>query len=84
MSFEFRTALGGGQVSDQDQLTLTNDAGKEIIVTFCTGLDGTPVLFVDTPELGEDAAGPILRINLNDEPVWANPEFSLADDDGTA
>lgn len=41
--------------------------------------DGTPVLFIDTPGLKEDTHGPILRVYLNDEPIYQNPEYSNND-----
>lgn len=41
--------------------------------------DGTPVLFIDTPGLEEDTHGPILRVYLNDEPIYQNPEYSNND-----
>jgi len=36
-------------------------------------VDGTPVLFIDTPDVPTNANGPRLRIHLNDSPVWVNP-----------
>jgi hypothetical protein len=38
-----------------------------------TGVDGTKVVFVDTPGLPEDFDGPLIRLYLNDEPVFENP-----------
>ena len=51
----------------------------ELEVQLYIGQDGTPVLHVDTPELEEDQDGPILRIRLNEEPVYANPVFPSGD-----
>lgn len=38
-------------------------------------VDGIPVLFIDTPELREDLHGPRLRVYLNDEPIYTNPDY---------
>lgn len=75
MAFSFRTIKSGhGHCDDQDQLVLTNEDGAEIVLTFTMGADdNVPLLFIDTPELPEDGDGPILRVRLNDEPVWQNP-----------
>lgn len=37
--------------------------------------DGTLLVFIDTPEVPEDANGPLIRIMLNDEYVYANPKY---------
>lgn len=56
-------------------VTVTFD-GLDITIT--RGQDGVRVVFVDGPasaatERAEDARGPVLRIRLNDAPIWANP-----------
>lgn len=45
-------------------------------------VDGTWVVFVDTQEMPDNEKGPILRINLNDEQLWANPPFPGTENDG--
>ena len=42
-----------------------------------SSVDGTVVVFVDTPELPENSDGPLLRIHLNDSPIWENPPYPL-------
>lgn len=38
------------------------------------GSDGTPVIEINTEGLDEDRHGPILRVWLNNETIWENPE----------
>jgi len=42
--------------------------------------DGINVIFIDTPELGEDGNGPFIRIYLNDEPIFQNPRYMKEDE----
>lgn len=62
------------QQPDAASLTVTFD-GLDITIT--RGQDGVRVVFVDGPtsvtERTEDTRGPVLRIRLNDAPIWANP-----------
>jgi len=38
------------------------------------GCDGTKVIFIDTPNIPTDGIkGPVIRIYLNDEPIFENP-----------
>jgi hypothetical protein len=37
--------------------------------------DDILVIFVDTPEIDEDSKGPLLRLYLNDDPVFENPTY---------
>ncbi len=59
---------------DEASLTVAFD-GLDITIT--RGQDGVRVVFVDGPasmtERTEDPRGPLLRIRLNDVPIWANP-----------
>jgi len=45
-----------------------------------TGFDGTLVVHVDTPGVEEDEKGPKLRLYLNDEAVFENPEFPRSEE----
>lgn len=38
-------------------------------------VDGAPVLYIDTPDIAEDARGPILRVYLNDGVIYENPSL---------
>lgn len=38
-----------------------------IEITLSLGRDGKPVIEIDTPNLPEDSAGPLMRVWLNDE-----------------
>jgi len=62
------------QQPDAASLTVTFD-GLDITIT--RGQDGVRVVFVDGPtsvtERTEDKRGPVLRIRLNNVPIWANP-----------
>ncbi len=62
------------QQPDAASVTVTFD-GLDITIT--RGQDGVRVVFVDGPtsvtERTEDTRGPVLRIRLNDAPIWANP-----------
>jgi|2_EtaG_2_1085320.scaffolds.fasta_scaffold270834_2 hypothetical protein len=54
-----------------------------------SSVDGVWLVFVDTPGVPEDSNGPIIRIWLNDEPVYENPPLGnvvlwLDDDDAVA
>lgn len=53
----------------------TTEEKSVVEITETVSEDGTPILFVDSAYCPEDANGPILRIYLNDEPVWSNPEY---------
>jgi len=59
---------------DEASVTVTFDG---LDITMTRGQDGVRVVFVDGPtsatERAEDARGPVLRIRLNDVPIWANP-----------
>lgn len=48
------------------------------VVSAETGKDGTPVIFIDAPELSDNENGPICRIYLNDGILWANPDYGDA------
>jgi len=45
-------------------------------ITHSMGHDGTRVIHIDTPGLPEDGRGPLIRIYLNDEPVFENPTYA--------
>ena len=51
-------------------------------------VDGVTVVHVGTTGMREDCRGPIMRVYLNDEPIFENPPFPAADplppgDEGT-
>ena len=37
--------------------------------------DGVNVVYINTDELPENKEGPIIRIYLNDEPIFVNPDL---------
>ena len=43
-------------------------------------LDGTPVVHVDTHGMPENSKGPMIRIYLNDEPLFENPRYPGRDE----
>ena len=53
-------------------LAKADAAGVEVTIDR-SEIDGVIVVFIDTPGRAEDANGPIVRIHLNDEPLWENP-----------
>lgn len=48
----------------------------DISVNITYGEDGTPVIWIGTENLPEDASGPIVRIYLNDDAIYENPPYS--------
>ena len=44
---------------------------------YLSPVDNTPVLQIDTFDMPETLTGPILRIYLNDHPIYENPEYPL-------
>lgn len=57
-----------------DNVITPEDAGMEITV-YRAEADNVLVLHIDTPHMTEDTNGPILRVYLNDEPIYENPAF---------
>lgn len=48
--------------------------GIEIEITE-SELDGTLIVFINTPNIDENENGPKIRVYLNDEPVFDNPNY---------
>ncbi len=48
--------------------------GIEIEITE-SELDGTLIVFINTPDIVENENGPKIRVYLNDEPVFDNPSY---------
>lgn len=46
-----------------------------IYVAIWRGVDGVPVVQIDTEDVVENEAGPVMRVNLNDASIYANPHF---------
>lgn len=46
------------------------------IDSYCSVVDGTTVVHVDTEGLNEDIDGPIIRVYLNDEVLFENPKLA--------
>lgn len=42
----------------------------ELELQVLLGQDGTPILYIDTPDIDDGPVGPPIRIWLNDETVW--------------
>lgn len=40
--------------------------------------DDTLVVYVDTPGIDENEKGPLIRLYLNDDPVYENPEYPFS------
>ena len=59
---------------EEHALAFNLSNGTTIVLGLYIGVDGTPVAFVDTPDIDEDADGPKIRIWLNDDTVYENPE----------
>ena len=55
--------------------TLQASAGFEVEVTVVDSPEGTPLIFIGTPALAEDAKGPICRVYLNDDCLFENPTY---------
>jgi hypothetical protein len=65
-----------GPVTDDDAATVPALARAEaagLWVSVDRATDGVLVVFVDTPGVPEDDAGPQLRLYLNEKPVFENP-----------
>lgn len=45
------------------------------------GSDGTPVVHVCTEDMDENNDGPIIRVYLNDELLFGNPDLQGDDDE---
>jgi len=45
------------------------------LVTYKSLTDGVSVVHIDTLGEPEDENGPIIRVYLNDEPIFENPKF---------
>jgi len=46
--------------------------------------DGVNVVYINTDELPENKEGPIIRIYLNDEPIFVNPSFEREENEPTS
>jgi len=46
--------------------------------------DGVNVVYINTDELPENKEGPIIRIYLNDEPIFENPSFEREENEPTS
>lgn len=42
---------------------------------YVSPVDGTVVVYIDTPDIPEDKDGPVIRVYLNDDPIFENPVF---------
>lgn len=50
--------------------------GVTVAITRSGGLDGAPVVFVDTDDtVAENARGPEIRVRLNDEPIYVGKPY---------
>jgi hypothetical protein len=41
--------------------------------------DDVMVVFVNTPDIAENEKGPLIRLYLNDDPVFENPPYPVGD-----
>lgn len=64
---EFAWRITGPHTADAFDVQVTIDPSEYDVV---------PVVFIDTPNLDEDAAGPRCRIYLNDACLHENPPFT--------
>lgn len=70
----------GFKVEDDHTLVEDGNSSPKTLDTFaeitqCHSSDGTLIIHIDTPDVPEDRQGPVMRIYLNDENVYANPEY---------
>ena len=42
---------------------------------YVSSKDGVTVVHIDTIDMPEDDNGPIIRVYLNDSPIYENPEY---------
>lgn len=49
--------------------------GPKFEIEKYVGIDGMPVIHVDTNHLTENSYGPVCRVYLNDDAVWENPSL---------
>lgn len=64
-------------VEDGNSNPKTLDTVAEI--TQCHSSDGTLIIYIDTPAVPENDDGPEMRVYLNDEMVYENPEYVHVD-----
>lgn len=50
------------------------------VIQYRAANDGVQVVEIETGNLSEDASGPHIRVYLNEEPIFANPDFTAEDD----
>jgi len=48
---------------------------KPEVTVYFSCVDGTCIVNIDTPDMLENAAGPIIRVYLNDAEIFENPVY---------
>jgi hypothetical protein len=66
---KLKTLAGAADAADADRQTI-GAFGVTVILTRSAGLDGAPVVFIDTDEDLEGADGPRVRVHVNDGEVY--------------
>ena len=61
-------------MDDTVELRVPFEGHTITIVAYTSPTDGTPIVAIDTPDIPEDSRGPKIRIWLNDDTVFENPE----------
>ena len=61
-------------MDDTTEIRIPFEGHVITIAAYTSPQDGTPIVAIDTPDIDEDAAGPKLRIWLNDDTVFENPK----------